>query len=239
MSNPTLITVGFQKHVNAQAAFRANTFMEEAERIVGSSARLRGLEFVSENAGVDVTLSAGDFISSGHVLDASKPTRTSGIISRLVTPVTIDVAGFTDPIIYGFVDNAIEDIANPIKFYVTENAAPPDSRYAPIIFKFSGIWTSYNAVGNDELIASSILASGTATIPSGVDNPTTITHNLNMASYKVLLQPYSLNVPTYTLNGLNTSVQTGEIWPENLLTNTFDVNSDGNASVTFYWAVIS
>jgi hypothetical protein len=238
MANPTLITAGFQKHVSAQSAYRANTFLEQTERIIGASYRLRGLEFVSENPGADVTLSPGDFISAGHILDASKPTRTSGIIIRLESPVIIDISGFTDTIIYGFVDDAIESSSNPIKFYVTESLPPPDIRYAPIIYKTSGLWYNYNGIGNDELAKNIILATGAGTIPAGLNNPITITHNLNLAAYKVILQTINLTVPAYDLNGLVAPVEAGEIWTENQLVNSFDVNSDSNPSVSFNWMVI-
>jgi hypothetical protein len=239
MSNPTLFAANFQKHVRANAPYRTNTFLEQTELIIGSSSRLRGFSFVSENVGTDVTLSAGDFISVGHILDASQPTRSSGIMVRTLVNAVIDTSGFTDPAIFGFVQDSIELAANPVEFLVTEAAPAPDIRYAPLIFKDSGTWYQNKAIGNDELGNSSILASGFDTIPPGINSTVTITHNLGLASYKVLLQSFNLSDPVYTLNGLTVPTQVGEIWPKNQLLNSFDVSSDSSPTSTFYWIVVA
>lgn len=239
MANPTIISAGFQKHVRLRAPYRGNTLVEQAARIMGSSSRLRGLEFVSENAGVDVTLSPGDYICVGRILDPGEPTREAGIIVKVEANVTIDVSGFTDPFIYGFVDSLYEDVSSPIQFLVTEAAPPPSTQYAPIIFKTGGNWFSNPAIGNDALSASSILASGTATKPAGINSTVNVVHNLGLGSYKVLLQAINLSDPVYTVDGLTTPTEVGELWTLNHLANDFDVTSDSESACDFVWAVIS
>lgn len=239
MSNPTLITSGFQKHVKLRAPHRSNTFAEQNALIIGSSARLRGLTFVSENSGVDVTLSSGDFISIGAILDASMPTREAGIMVRMESSVTIDVSGFTNPYIYAYASNTLEDSSSPVQFLATEAAPAPNSLYAPIIYKTGGVWISNQAIGNDELAGAGILASGTDTKPVGVSGYVTITHNLGLASYKVLLQPINLTAPTYTINGISTFPEVGELYIINQGINSFDVVSDSSQAANFVWAVIA
>lgn len=239
MANPTLISSNFQKHVRLRAPFRTNTLSEQAARIIGSSARLRGLEFVSENAGVDITLSAGDFISVGRILDPTYATREAGIIAKLEANVTVDVSGFTDPYIYGYVDSTYEDASSPIQFLVTEAAPAPTTQHAPIIFQVSGTWFNSPAIGNDSLSAAGILASGTGTKPVGVGATTTITHNLGLSAYKVLLQPTGLTAPTYSEDGLIGYPEVGELYTVSQTTNTFDVTSDSAQVANFVWAVIS
>lgn len=239
MANPTLITTGFEKHVRSNAVYRANTFTELSERIIGSSARLRGLTFVSETAGVDVTLSPGDFISVNQPLDVTDVSRTSGVIVRLTSNTVIDISGFTDPYIYGYVDDAIEDTGSPIQFLVTEASPPPNNRYAPIIFQLGGTWQSYQAIGNDELASAGILASGSDTKPSGIGGTVTITHNLGLASYKIFLQPINLTAPTYGAYGILTFPEVGELYIRNQLVNSFDVRSDSSQAVDFVWMVIA
>lgn len=238
MSNPTLITTGFQKHVRANAPYRANTFTELSETIVGSSARLRGFTFVSENVGVDVTIAAGDFISINHILDASVTTRTSGIIVRTEANTVVDTTGFTNPAIFGFVQDAIEAVANPVEFLVTEAAPGPDIRYAPLIHKNGAVWTNNQAIGNDELGNAGIIASGTDTVPIGVGSTVTITHNLNLATYRILIQSINMVGPVYGVGGLTTPIEASEVWPITIGVNSFDVRSDGSDTVNFDWAVI-
>lgn len=242
MANPTLLTSGFQKHVRLRAVYRSNTFVEQNALIVGRSSRLRGLEFVSENAGVDVTLSAGDFISVGLALDPAEPNREAGIMVRIESNVTIDVSGFTNPYIYGYVDGVFEDSSSPVQFLVTEAAAAPSSQYAPIIFN-TGSWESQLAIGNDVLGdllgGGTILASGTDTVPSGFNSTVNVVHGLGLGSYKVLLQPKSMTQLTYTTDGLTAGPEASEVWTTATAVNDFDVASDGEDAVTFDWAVIA
>lgn len=201
---------------------------------------MRGFTFVSENVGVDVTITAGDFISVNHILDASVTTRTSGIIVRTEANTVVDTTGFTNPAIFGFVQDAIEAVANPVEFLVTEAAPPPDIRYAPLIYNTGSVWTNNPAIGNDELSNSTVLASGQGTVPVGLANVLTVTHNLGLASYRVVLQSRNQNTISYTVNGLVVAnrPQAGLLQPENLLTNSFDVRSFGNAATDFTWMVI-
>lgn len=222
-----------------RAPHRSNTFAEQTARIIGSSARLRGLTFVSQVGGTSVTLSSGDFISVGHILDASKPTRESGIMVRIEPNVTIDVSGFTNPAIYGYVSDTLEDAASPVQFLVTEAAPAPSSLYAPIIYETGGTWISNQAIGNDSLASAGILASGTDTKPAGIGGAVTVTHNLGLASYKVLLQPAGLTPPTYSVDGIQTFPEVGELYTLNQTTNSFDVRSDSFQSANFVWAVIA
>jgi hypothetical protein len=239
MSNPTLFAANFQKHVRANAPYRTNTFLEQTELIIGSSSRLRGFSFVSENVGTDVTLSAGDFISVGHILDASQPTRSSGIMVRTLVNAVIDTSGFTDPAIFGFVQDSIELAANPVEFLVTEAAPAPDIRYAPLIFKDGGVWYSNVAIGNDELSKSVILASGTDSIAAPAVSTTLITHNLGITGYKVFLQSNDLSVVSYNTNGLVNGSEIGEIWSINETVNSFEVTKDSGFAVVFDWMVIA
>jgi hypothetical protein len=241
MANPTLISGGTQKHVRLGAIYRTNTLDELSARIIGSSSRLRGFAFVSENVGTDVTLSPGDFISIGIVLDPSSPTREAGIIVRTEANATIDTSGFTDPTIYGFAPDAVE--GNDVQFLVTEGGAlpggPSASQHAPLIFKSGGTWFQNIAIGNDELGRQGILASGIGTVPASVGSTVTIVHNLNLASYKVFLQAINQSPIDYTASGIVTYPEAGLLIPENQLVNTFDVRSSGGPATDFNWMVIA
>jgi hypothetical protein len=241
MANPTILGGSFQKHVPLRGVYRTNTLVELSARIIGSSSRLRGFGFVSENVGVDVTLSPGDFISVGAALDPGKPNRIAGIIVRTESNVTIDTSGFTDPTLWGFASDTAE--ATAVEFLVTEGGASPGgpsaSQYAPLIFKSGGTWFQNQAIGNDSLASSGVLASGTGTVPAGTGNNVTIVHNLNLASYKVFLQPINQSAPTYDSGGVLTGVEAGVLSPLNKTVNTFDVQSSGSQATDFNWMVIA
>jgi hypothetical protein len=172
-------------------------------------------------------------------MDVSQPTREAGIIVRVESNIVIDITGFTAPAIYGYAPDNYEDASNPVQILVTEAAPPPTTQHAPLIYKTGSAWINNRAIGNDELSNSIILASGTATVPSGVNSTINIVHNLNMASYRVLLQPINMSSPGYTITGLDWSVNACEIWPINQVINDFDVISDSETYADFYWAVIS
>jgi hypothetical protein len=244
MANPTIYTLGFQKHVRLRAPYRTNTLTELSARIIGSSARLRGFDFVSENPGVDVTLGAGDFISVGAALDLSQPARASGIIVRTTGNSVIDTSGFTDPTIWGFAADTVEPTPGQIEFLVTEAGAAPggaaSAQYAPLIFKSGGDWFPNRAIGNDSLGSTGVLASGTGTTLADPALPVTITHNLNIASYRVFLQP--INQTNYNTSpdlGTLAGPVAGILYPLNQTANTFDViNSGGNFPCDFNWMVV-
>ena len=237
MANPTLLASDFQKHVPLRGLYRTNTLAELNARIFGISGKLRGFAFVSENVGVDVTLTPGDFISIGNVLDVSLPTREAGIIVRTLSNVVIDISGFTDPAIYGLATNTDEGTA--VQFLVTEALPPPTTEYAPLIFKSGGSWYTSPCIGPDSLAANGVLASGTGTVPAG-SGAVTINHNLGLTPpYKVFLQATNQSNLVTGPTGFTAGPEAGILYPENLAANSFDVQSSGGLATDFNWMVIA